>query len=320
MKPAILTLMLLILLSGRSYSQIPTNGLIGKYSFNGNADNEIGNYANGEVVGATLTTNKCGVPESAYHFSVATDHIAVSIFDSIPLNEVSFSLWAKADREASSCLLMLAPDDFQDRCVMCAQYMGDPTFIIWDYGDCDWNGRMLLGEIDTSYTWHHYVFMTSESQNLKMIYMDTVCLTSLPYQGSLIDRNRSLYIGAGIDWQFGSIGFRGSIDDLRIYNRAITPDEVKSLFTEVSCNVGINPDTETGTGLNVFPNPAGSMITIDGIHTGRVELFTMQGQLVKIEYPTDSHFKMDISGFPTGVYILKITTANRTTARQVIIQ
>ena len=47
-------------------SVFPTEGLVAYYPFNGNANDESGNNLNGIVYGATLTTNRKGVPNSAY--------------------------------------------------------------------------------------------------------------------------------------------------------------------------------------------------------------------------------------------------------------
>lgn len=47
---------------------IPTDGLVGQWLFDGNADDSSGNGYNGTVYGATLTTNRFGAANSAYYF------------------------------------------------------------------------------------------------------------------------------------------------------------------------------------------------------------------------------------------------------------
>ncbi len=49
-------------------SYVPTNGLVGWWPFNGNANDESGNGNNGNVNGATLTTDRFGVANKAYSF------------------------------------------------------------------------------------------------------------------------------------------------------------------------------------------------------------------------------------------------------------
>ena len=45
------------------------SGLVGHYTFSGNAQDSSGNGNNGTVNGATLTTDRCGIPNSAYSFN-----------------------------------------------------------------------------------------------------------------------------------------------------------------------------------------------------------------------------------------------------------
>ena len=71
---------LLILLSFNAYSQnipsyVPTNGLVGWWPFNGNANDESGNGNHGTVNGASLTSDRNGVANKAYSFDGVDDFI-----------------------------------------------------------------------------------------------------------------------------------------------------------------------------------------------------------------------------------------------------
>ena len=48
---------------------VPTNGLVGWWPFNGNANDESGNGNNGTVYGAMLTNDRFGNLNSAYSFN-----------------------------------------------------------------------------------------------------------------------------------------------------------------------------------------------------------------------------------------------------------
>ena len=56
------------------------NGLVGYYPFNGNANDESGNRNNGSVIGASLTSDRNGNPNSAYFFNGRSDYISISRF------------------------------------------------------------------------------------------------------------------------------------------------------------------------------------------------------------------------------------------------
>ena len=62
-----------LLLAAKRY--LPTNGLVGYWPFNNNANDESGNGNNGTVNGATLTTDRFGSSNSAYLFDGIDDFI-----------------------------------------------------------------------------------------------------------------------------------------------------------------------------------------------------------------------------------------------------
>jgi hypothetical protein len=94
-----LSIVFLIIFSLRGYSQsvpsyVPTNGLVGWWGFNGNAQDGSGNGNHGTVNGATLTTDRFGNQNGAYFFN-HNDEILT------PFNTISgrqprtFSFWMK---------------------------------------------------------------------------------------------------------------------------------------------------------------------------------------------------------------------------------
>ena len=66
------------------------SGLVAKYYFNGNANDESGNGNNGTVNGATLTTNRFGNANSAYNFNDTSNYIDI-IHNDIKHNRVRHS-------------------------------------------------------------------------------------------------------------------------------------------------------------------------------------------------------------------------------------
>ena len=75
-------------------SYVPTNGLVGWWPFNGNANDESGNGNNGMVNGATLTSDRCGNISSAYFLDGINDYIEVIDNNSLDINgDISISVW-----------------------------------------------------------------------------------------------------------------------------------------------------------------------------------------------------------------------------------
>jgi hypothetical protein len=64
---------------------LPTEGLVGWWPFNGNANDESGNGTDGVVTGATLTTDRFGSVNSAYNFNGTSDFISIPDNNSLDL-------------------------------------------------------------------------------------------------------------------------------------------------------------------------------------------------------------------------------------------
>lgn len=83
-------------------------------------------------------------------------------------------------------------------------------------------------------------------------------------------------------------------------------------------NVSLIPASELGTSelnsdnhdIQIFPNPAQSMITIisSSSNIKSVELYDMAGRILRTEKANKKSIKLDISNYPKGTYVAKIIT------------
>ena len=92
-------LVAVILLSNQSLfsqvpSYVPSNGLVGFWPFSGNANDSSVNGNVGTVNGATLTTDRNGVANSAYSFNGSSSYISVPNNATFNFqNKFTFSYW-----------------------------------------------------------------------------------------------------------------------------------------------------------------------------------------------------------------------------------
>ena len=77
-------------------NNVPSNGLVGWWSFSGNADDMSNNSINGTVYGSTLTEDRFGNINSAFSFDGIDDYILFPA-DLLPTNERTVSLWFYTD-------------------------------------------------------------------------------------------------------------------------------------------------------------------------------------------------------------------------------
>lgn len=220
-------------------AQIPTNGLVAYFPFNGNANDESGNGNNGVVYGATLTTDRCNRSDSAYLFNGLNSYISVPP-SKLVLNQFSFSAWVYLNvvPEYDSQFMVLDIGSNSGD-----QYINTPhyAFTIYDglggggYNNGAINQYKVYQQIDPVIDQWSHIVVTRNVYGMKLYIngsltaVDTSFNITTPYYGiGPIKAN----IGVRFD---NSYFFNGKIDDVIIYNREITPEEVLQLY-QFSCN------------------------------------------------------------------------------------
>ncbi len=83
--------------------------------------------------------------------------------------------------------------------------------------------------------WHHVV-VTFDGEKGKL-YLDGVNYIDIPVSGELSSEEEPLHIGDGRDERH----FSGAVDEARIYNRALSEDEVAQNFAATSNSVSVDP-------------------------------------------------------------------------------
>jgi len=124
----------------------------------------------------------------------------------------------------------------------------------------DTNGtelRMNSGITPTNGTWYHVVGVRDKSTNKLYIYINGI-LEGVPISDTTdnIDTVNAPWIGA---YSGPGIFFQGLIDEVRIYNRALSPKEVRDLYNWAPGPVGYwKMDEKTGTGSNAVKDTSGN--------------------------------------------------------------
>ncbi len=243
---AILTLFFPIYLQAQS--SILSDTLVAYYPFNGNAMDSSGFENHGEVFGATLTEDRFGNPESAYSFDGNSDYIKVLDSDYLTPNNFrwSVSLWFKAGLSSLDRFLFYKGSTSSDR-----EYAGgiasDSTisFQINEDGDALNRSGVRTPNHSKENIWQHYVGVW-DSSSIK-IYLDGVLQVEDTTSLVIDNLSSDLFIGT-YGGGISQYAFDGKIDDIRIYNDALTDSLILDLYTEGGWplpedSVVIPPDT-----------------------------------------------------------------------------
>jgi hypothetical protein len=224
-------------------SYIPTNGLVGWWPFNGNANDESGNGNNGVVNGATLTSDRFGNPNTAQSFSPNSyiEVLDAAQFDFADQNQMSISFWMKATSANNPSSQVRIPiskqtgaGSFQLGWNNYIEDTGGMLGMVVKNGTTGNQGYYFisnLGYLDGD--WH--LFSTTFNNGLCSIYMDNVLVNTSTISGVIVGNNAGNLRFGQIAWS-SIASFSGQLDDIVIYNRALTPQEITALYTASPTN------------------------------------------------------------------------------------
>jgi hypothetical protein len=305
-------------------SYVPTNGLVGYWPFNGNANDESGNGNNGVVDGAILTSDRNGLSDNAYQFNgnnkISVQNSISLSFSSGPMFSVSY--WFKEDNASGLFGHIAKSDPF-------GPIEHGWNILSIDGASIDFQTNYPSSLLSTSNhgrpsnSWHHMVFTLSNgTQN---VYKDGILLNSYYYSSMLtasISNTYPLLFGVERD---GTEFLKGKIDDIGIWNRALTDQEITNLYNSVSSNecltmvintgvLSTNPVTYTST-VSIYPNPANDQITIDcgnlaSVVGWNIKITNMLGQEVFNQPMNTQQYVVPLNTWTgQGMYFVKIINA-----------
>ena len=222
---------------------VPTDGLIAYYPFNGNANDESGNGVNATNYNASLTNDRFGNIDKAYSFdgnSGSERYIYSNIGKTLTL---SFSVWFKTGTPVTMYPTILA---YGSNNRLDITMNGNHSAYVTENSMGVVRSSSVVGEAFTSVVtsqvkyidnnWHHLVAMFVPNDSI-YLFIDNFFIAKSAYLPNS-PTDDLLYIGRQINDNTGSVmhesHFNGSIDDIRIYNRKLSYNEIEQLYNEGS--------------------------------------------------------------------------------------
>ena len=207
---------------------VPTEGLVAWYPFNGNANDESGNGNDGEVAGASIAGDHHG-GQSAFYFNGDGDQISIPYSASLaPTEQISVSVWCNPETlEGKNLVSNGTHVNYFQR----SYYMFGPN----ESGQCRF--RINAGGVeDNVYSsgsfgtseWIH-VIGTYDGTHMKL-YVNGQLEGTLAKSGPINQHGYGTTVGGNIFYAWSDYWFQGSIDDIGIWNRALTEDEILALY------------------------------------------------------------------------------------------
>jgi hypothetical protein len=265
----LLTQLILFLFSTLLWAQQP--GLTARYPFRYNANDAGGNGHHGVVFGATLTTDRFGNSNYAYSFDGIDDYIDVPYDSGFYPPSLCATVWIKTNSLPDTGKIYILTtsgdrktppyDPFRLRLDSLgrayARFEGDSDSVHIRLFS---NTQLNIGQ------WYFIVAYYDNLLSKGALYINAVKEDATNRLTVLDTNSIGLRIGAGqihnknlSDNEF----FDGCIDDIRIYNRALSDEEILLLYNEI---VGIEsqkpPWKDRFVLYQNYPNPFNPATTI----------------------------------------------------------
>ncbi len=299
----------------------PTDGLIAYYSFNNcDATENTGLGGNGIIMGNA--TCGCGVLSNGLFLDGNTSVQILGNLDLLFGDDFTISFFMLPEPQSNSTMDILSK----------SETCGIDSTVELRYNPGSRNVSLTLSQhadnnVVTSYNlpidrcYHHIVFVRKDRELI--LYYDGVQKALSPSVALVsILNNGILTIGGGPCLANGDVPFRGVLDELRFYNRALTSFEVKDLYSPidiitspdtvlftgtsmqvrlpVTCAASVQWTPSTGVSNTTIAQPTLSPIISTTYHVNMDYGFCASSDSIHVTVADSSELKCDQVFFPTG--------------------
>jgi hypothetical protein len=286
------------------------NGIAAYYPMTGNAKNMLG-AAGGDciVTGAVLTTDRFGNSNAAYSFDGSS--YLEGTLNTTGFSGLTAAAWIKTSLTTRKEVVLYAA--------------GNPFYInLSDAGhfsaimDGNGNNNAATDESSSTVTTGNWIFLAASNDGTTTrVYVNGNLEKS--YAEVLNTTNGKMQIGGAGN---PSLAFAGSIDEVRIYNRALCDNEILTLYTKTSTGIAsANNSTEL---FNIYPDPAKNSFTINSNSylTGNsiLEMHDLNGRLIFTELIDEQTKTINIANQKAGIYILRIKSPDGIFTKKMVVE
>ncbi|MBP1841447.1 LamG-like jellyroll fold domain-containing protein [Formosa algae] len=178
----------------------------------------------------------------------------------------------------------------------------------------------------TDNEWHHVVAVVNKAEDgyTTDYYVDnelteTVNLVTTDIVDTQIPTTGTAYVDfriGGRNTEDASLSYTGGLDDVRLYNRALTATDVEALYLAKGSTLSIS-EVETTDIFKVYPTVTSDILNIkSNVNLEQLSIINLNGVVVKtIETPSE---EINVSQLTSGLYFIVGKTATSTSTLKFI--
>ncbi|MEO8235115.1 MAG: LamG-like jellyroll fold domain-containing protein [Flavobacterium sp.] len=268
-------------------------GLVSEYKFNSSLldESNTSSFSAPSVTNHLYTADRFGALNNALVTSSSTLYRDDIINLPNQANPRTISLWIRPTAVNSDNIVLTYGATSGDAVYGCS-FNATTTF------NFSYNSNLPFTNATTINNWKHIVF-TFDGNKVAKIYVNGVLGSQGTYNNWNTSTQNILYLGNSFGSATGA--FNGAIDDLKIYNYAITAADVTSLFNN---NTLSSQDfNQNDLKVSLYPNPANEVLNIEtDLDVKSIEIYNIQGQKVM----SSTQKQVNVSALASGMYMVKI--------------
>ena len=230
-------------LSGQS------SGLVAAYNFNEGSGSTVtdlsGHNLNGTIVGATWTTQ--GKYGDALLFNGTSSYVDLGNPAALQLTgSITLEAWIKAAATPDDGQIVAKSNDSSGSQLKTTHDAGPQNFNVTVTNSSGTRVKRFSTTTRELNTWYHVAGVYDASARTLTIYVNGV-LESGTLQGTVPTANLNAAVNANIGRRTGGYYFNGIIDEVRIYNRALSATEIQNDMNTPLDGSTTPADTQTPT-------------------------------------------------------------------------
>ena len=225
--------------------------LVSYYNFEGNTNDSQGTN-HGINHGADYVNGKVG---EGLYFNGVNDLVEIPEDNSLDLNHLSLSLWFNSDFQTAGHLINKGQsrnEDLSYRLYLVHLDSGTGDHVISGDNWTNENGRKWVDSPYLRNQWNHAAF-TYDGDN-EVLYLNGKEVDRVAQSGTTRTTDTSLFLGCRLFDSQTITHYEGLMDEVGIWDRALTPVEVGQLW-----NNGNGPLIPEPTGLVLLAGGAGAL-------------------------------------------------------------
>lgn len=275
-----------VLFSAGLFAQVPSYvaqyGLLGYYPFTGSANDVSANAANLTNNNAVLTADRFGTANAAYSFNGINQYLINSTpnFTFNPSSSFTISFWYNRNNTTANGVLIMNATNAAGNFIWIFQ--AGPTNS--QYGTNKQQSSWIWAQTaSTTSAWTHIVCVYNAGA--MTLYKNNVQVATGTYtHTNVTSANLPLYVGRGIGGDY----YNGKMDDIGIWNRALTVCEINDLYNSSNSLTGVS----AGQDISSCNNQA---ITLNG--SGAINYFWNQNVTNGVPFTPTSNGTYLVTGF-----------------------